>query len=375
MSLDQAAQILQLQQALLHLQQQQPQQVQAAVEAALAAPGLGVAAAGPPVRVERPRLAPPPKYAGTLGSALDEWERDMNAQFRYYGAAFPDDPSKIVLATSCLQGAALTWWDSDPLHQHIHTWAGFIAAMRARFRPMQASTVARMQLLSMQQDRGQSVTDFINKFQQVMTQIDNMSEEDKVLQFERALYRPLANKVFEKKPATLAAAFEAAVTADGLFNGLSRLSGAGRYTSSSFSSSSGSGGHSSGGSTAMDLSNVSYGPGVEEDDGYTSSGEPPGGASAVHAGNLDALVEARVSAILSRRLPPRSGGAGRGDFSSSKRRGGKQRDGYVAGLSKEVVDARRKADQCIACGAMGHWKNECPKNNKTDKPKQQQGKE
>ena len=381
-----ATEIAQLQQAIMHLQAQQQQQVQAAVQAAIAAlpqQQAAVPVVVPPVpasapRVDRPRLAPPSRYAGALGSALDEWERDLLAQFRYYGAAFPDDPSKIVLATSCLQGAAQTWWEADAAHQSINTWPAFITAMRARFRPLESSTQARLQLLSMQQERGVAVTDFINRFQQVMTQIDGMSEADKVIQFERALYRPLANKVFEKKPRTLAEAYEYAVTCDGWFGGLSRFAGQGRVVPHPNSNASSPPG---GGTISMDLSNVTseeqHGPGIDHEEAGSSVVQLSTANSSGNS-NGSSQVEALLNALLSRLPPPRSGsGSGRFPSSSSRRRaggGGK----HTSGLSGEVVAARMRAGACIRCGKQGHWKNECPtagSDSSHNKAKQHQGKE
>ena len=181
-------------------------------------------------RVERPRLAPATKYAGALGTALDEWEQDMENQFAYYPSGFRTDKEKILLATSCLHGAAKTWWKADPTHLSIATWAQFMATMQARFRPVQAAHKARMQLLVMRQERGQDLDSFINKFQQVMAQIPDMSEADKVVQFKLALYRPIGAKVHEKDPQTLAAAIDAASSINGLFAGLGRDGGGRRQS-------------------------------------------------------------------------------------------------------------------------------------------------
>ena len=276
----------------------------------------------------------------------------MENQFSYYSSGFANDMEKIRLATSCLTGAAKTWWNADATHRTINTWPVFMAALQTRFRPVQASHKARMQLLAMKQERGQDLDAFINTFQQVMAHITDMAEADKVIQFKRALYSGLGNRVHEKDPQTLAEAIDVASSINGLFSGMGR-----DFTGRANTHSGGSSSSSGGGGTAMDLSNIDDDPLVALEDGGVSRTD------------INALVAAQVNAILSARVPSR---AGRGGSSHSS---GRRRDGYVDGLSSEVVAARIKNNQCIACGEAGHWKGECPKRGGKGKKPHQQGKE
>jgi hypothetical protein len=66
------------------------------------------------------RPAKPPKYTGKGAPGIDEWifalERLCEGQ--------PDD-TRVRVASSLLEGAALTWWATRYNNQQVWTWGDF----------------------------------------------------------------------------------------------------------------------------------------------------------------------------------------------------------------------------------------------------------
>jgi hypothetical protein len=166
-----------------------------------------------------------PFFKGEVGFTVDAWLRRLDKHFDFYGSSvFPDEASRIKYATMHLDGPATDWWDTLPAGDklRIATWQEFVDAMHSRFRPLQASLVARHRLSALKQTH--SVAAYATLFQKELTPISDMSDADQVHYFRAGLKSVIGQRVLEKMPKNLHEAIDVAVLADAY--------GAGRLNSS-----------------------------------------------------------------------------------------------------------------------------------------------
>ena len=91
-----------------------------------------------------------------MGFAVDDWICELEQQFAYYNRSFPDDASRIKFAVAYLHGPAVHWWDKEPAKAIVGlTWDEFLVTLRKRYRPVQASMLARQRLDKLRQRTGQ----------------------------------------------------------------------------------------------------------------------------------------------------------------------------------------------------------------------------
>ena len=156
-----------------------------------------------------------PTFKGEVGFAIDTWRRRLEKQFEFYGAGvFPTEDARIRYAVMHLEGGAMDWWDkilqSDK--DKIVTWDLFVEALHSRFRPMQASHMARLRLAALKQTG--PVAAYVNVFQREMTPITDMGTADQIFNFRQGLKPYIAQRVLEKMPKTLHEAMDIAILAD-----------------------------------------------------------------------------------------------------------------------------------------------------------------
>ena len=174
-----------LYQAEVAKSQQQATAVNTAPTTNAATVAATVAAAAAVNRVKVPTV---PQFKGEIGFSVDGWLRRLVKHFDFYGAAsFPNNESKIKFAVMFLEGAAMDWWDglTDADKSGITTWDLFVETLYSRFRPLQASMVARMRLGALKQTGG--VSAYINLFQRELTPIRDMSVADQMHYFRQGL--------------------------------------------------------------------------------------------------------------------------------------------------------------------------------------------
>ena len=308
--------LLSRQQALL-AQQSQP------LSPAAPSPPLAAAGGKPLVKPK-----PPSTFAASdkVGE-LDQWEREMRYQFAAYGAALASEESRIAFAVSYLGAVPLQWWDADPSHQSVRTWADFVALLRGRFRPVHAAKQARTELFKIKQAPSQSAGAYAAAFQQLLVSLPDMHVDDQVFLFVRGLAPALKRRVGDKEFVTLSAAINAAVQSEGLY-GLQSGDDAGSASSSS--------------GAAMDINAVSA------DEVASAQREYNRMRDAASYGALAAQMTELASELHALRTGESSSRPARGDRS------------FVPNLSKELVSARIAAGLCIRCGKSGHFKSECP---------------
>ncbi len=344
------AQVMQLHQQ----QQQQQQQLQAAQQAALQAHAQShVGAQSAP---SLPKIRSPSQFKGEMGFAVDDWICELEQQFAYYTRAFPDDASRIKFAVAYLHGPAVHWWDKEPSRAAIGSWDEFLAALRKRYRPVQASMLARQRLDKLRQRTGQSVNAYANQFQMTLQPIADMSAADQVHHFVNGLLPTVAGKVWERHPITLPAAIDVAVSVEAMsnFGRAAMPSGFGFANRSSASHSA-----ASSGSAPMDINHIGH----DDHDDQDAEIEPP----RIHeepSGSDSALIAvltsmgARMEAMEHRVLALAGGSQSRSAGPAPRRD-----DNRVPGLKAGEIDQLRRERRCFRCKGTGHFKTDpkCPK--------------
>ena len=325
--------------------QQQVQALQQVVSQPAAAPAAAPAA---PAHRALPKLPSPATFRGEMGRAVDEWRGVIEQHLEYY--AIPEGMARITFATACFSGAATQWWQHLPAEEKagITTWAALVDKLHQRFRPVQASMIARQQLDRLRQRAGQSVNAYANLFQSILTQVDDMSASDQKFIFLKGLHSSIAAKVYERQPQDLTAAVNAAVTVEAMMNYGRSASSSGSYFYNQRHSSSA---HSSSSSSApMDINHL--------DAEYKyDSGDESGQMESDHrsADPLDAILS-RLESMNDRINAIAPGNS----FNRNRNAGNAQRSDMVRGLAPGEIERRKANGQCFRCGARGHMKRECP---------------
>jgi hypothetical protein len=151
-------------------------------------------------KAELPKIRTPSAFSGQMGFVVDDWISEMEQQFTYYGAKFPDDTARIAFAVTFLQQNALHWWKKEP---PVASWDDFVKRLHARFRPVQAAMMARQKLGKLRMRENSSVNQYASEFHVTMTPISDMGEMDQVHHFVNGLKPYIASRVWEKHPTTL----------------------------------------------------------------------------------------------------------------------------------------------------------------------------
>jgi hypothetical protein len=301
-----------------------------------------------PSAPQLPRLALVQPFDGQMGTALDHWEREMKQQFDWYSSRLgnSDNQQWVGFAAGNLKGAALQYYYTiNPASAPIATFAELLSKLRARYRPVNASTLARQQLKSLKQSAKQSVSEHTNRFQAVLCSIENMHQDDQVDIYLHSLLPALARRVFEKQPKSLAEAVNHAVTAEGLLS----------FHSSSLPSAY----SNQQGAVAMDMSNMEAET-TEAGEHQTASAAQPSLHSQL------AAVQAQLSAMQSSSSwrPSSNSGGPRRDRDYPRTSGSHQKKKQMLdNVTPAQARERMNKGACIKCGQMGHYKDACKSTN------------
>ena len=289
-----------------------------------------------------PKLRAPSTFSGSMGFAADSWISEMEQQFNYYGAQFPNDAARIHYAAASFEGTARQWWEQHPDRVTTIVWTDFVKAIRSRFRPIQGSMLARQKLGRLRMGDKHSVAAYVSVFQATLLHVADMGVTDQIHNFVNGLTKRLQEKVWERQPATLAQAIDFAVSAEAWGN----YSHGGTFVP-------GHRGFVAGGSSAphptsapMDLNNI-------EMDDFLAMDEPSGSSVSNPAAGLDATtIAALVSSAIEQKLNA---------LSSFNHFGGQRKD-RVPGLKSEDIARLMKENRCFRCKQVGHFKGDpkCP---------------
>lgn len=325
-----------LQQQMVQMQQHMQHQAQQQAAAQHAAQQAGAGAAAAPHPRPLPKIAPPSKFKGEMGGGVDDWIRALEQQFAYYDAAFVDEGARIKFAVAYLDGPAAMWWGT--LVPKPTTWVLFVERLHDRFRPVQASMVARQKLGKMRQIG--SVSAYASAFQTVLTPISDMGDADQVHHFVNGLTEHIRRRVWEKHPTSLAQAIEFAAMVEAV----------GNFSRSAMPYSRAQGAGAPSGSVPMDINHVS----VEEEEENPSE---PRFHDEPSSSRMESMVLAKLQALEAKL-------AAFGPTSSPAKP--KSNSNRVPGhLSPSEISQLMRDGKCFRCKKSGHMKRECPENSKS----------
>jgi hypothetical protein len=288
-----------------------------------------------------PKLRAPSTFSGSMGFAADSWISEMEQQFNYYGAQFPNDVARIHYAAASFEGTARQWWEQHPDRSTIVVWSDFVKAIRSRFRPIQGSMLARQKLGRLRMGEKHSVAAYVAVFQATLLHVTDMGVTDQIHNFVNGLTKRLQEKVWERQPATLAQAIDYAVSAEAWGN----YSHGGSFVPAhrGFTSTGASVPHST--SAPMDLNNIEMAEFLADESAPVSSGST----------GLDATtIAVLVSSAIEQKLNA---------LSSFNHFGGPRKD-RIPGLKSEDIAKLMKENRCFRCKQIGHRKGDpkCPGN-------------
>jgi hypothetical protein len=192
-----------LQDQVQHLQATQFHRNSAAPSAANSAASSAVGPTGAvslgPGRV---KLSAPSNFTGARNANVDSWLFEVTQYLTLSGVV--DEVSRVKYAATYLKDAALTWWRGRSTEDDgiTHSWNLFETALKERFQPLAASRTARAQLRTLHQGH-MSVSDFCNRFYNLVQLIPDMGNEEQLEKFTSGLRRDLAEKVEIREPKNL----------------------------------------------------------------------------------------------------------------------------------------------------------------------------
>lgn len=314
-----------------------------AAQTAAAALAQAAAARAPP----RSKIPAASNYTGSAHT-LDNWLREMEQQFDWYG--YNSNAERVAMAAAQLRGAALDWWHALDLEEKQSLRASFTEfdrALRRRFQPVDSAKTARLALDQLTQGAKQPVHDYTAQFRRLLTAVPSMSAEDRVHRYVQGL-RPAVRSLL---------LLQDVKTLDDAIASAARIGSLSQYASQAAAP---------GSSTAgpMDLCALTGAdPSIEND--QNDGDAAPSDTAPVTRTELRQMHQQLLLAMQNQRRSESGHRSGRGGRPSGR---GMPR---VSGLSEQQVRERLDAGSCFACGKPGHRKADCP--NKAADSKQQSG--
>jgi len=320
--------------------QQNMQQMQQAMQqqhaAQLAQLALLQAPPAAPAAPRGPRFAAPTAFDGR-SATLDAWKADMLRQFEWYNT--PGDADRIRVAAAHLQGPAGDWWTS--LQARPTTWPLLLAALEARFQPVNSAEIARTKLYALSQGK-LTTNEYIDQFRRLLARIPDMGAPDQFHQFRRGLRPAIVAQLDVQNPPITAL--------DAAINLAVRVGSRADMAASSNSSS--SGGSSNTHHAPMELDNIE---GLEHDTTDDAADAPI----------TRAEMKLMLAAMQDTRRRGAGAGSGNGRSSSSN---GSGRNGRplprMPHLTEDQVKEYMAAGKCFGCGSKDHTSRDCPKRKK-----------
>jgi len=296
-------------------------------------------------RVELPKIRQPSTFSGAMGFVVDDWVGEMEQQFSYYGAKFPDAGAQIRYAVAYLAGPAMHWWEHEPgrelLKNDALSWEAFVKLLHSRFRPVQAAMLARQRLGKLSQRAGQTVNQYTSAFQITMTPIVDMGDADQVHHYVNGLLGQIASKVWEKHPTDLRTAIDYAVSVEAMGN----YGRAAAYVGHSFA---GRGATSSASSSGVPMDTSLNN--IEDHAGEHCQADEHVDPVSALVSKMESVLDSRLNALFGAARNPSSNGG------SARRFGGPP----ISGLKPGEIGKLMSEGRCFRCKKTGHMKNECP---------------
>jgi Retrotransposon gag protein len=139
---------------------------------------------------DRAKLAPPQPFEGKVNSNVLTWLVSMESYL--YGCSTPLDRWPVV-ASTYMKGTALDWYHA---YFRTHsgsstiTWDSFKTSLLARFRPVDSDRLGRGQLMELRMrsnDKGRGILQYVDKFNQLVNQVSDITETEKFTYFNQGL--------------------------------------------------------------------------------------------------------------------------------------------------------------------------------------------
>ena len=157
---------------------------------------------------------PTSTFGGKLNESVNHWV--FTVEDAFFAQGINDDHTAIAYAVLGLRGAALSWWHSKKAThirgQPYRRWSKFVKAIYKAFRPAGFNNQLRLQLQRLRQTG--SVREYATQFLELVGQIDDISEGEKVLHFTNRLKSQTRMEVIYKTPSTLERAINLATRYD-----------------------------------------------------------------------------------------------------------------------------------------------------------------
>jgi hypothetical protein len=313
------------------------------------------------------RLSQPANFLGAGEINVDSWLFQM---VQYLDASGCSEDQRLIVAATFLKGAANNWWFNQSKSPYCPTtWEAFALALRTRFQPVAASSVARSQLHSLRQG-SLSVAEYSSKFQTILNLVPDMAEADQIVFFTNGLNPSIRRDVGIQDPTTLN---EAMIKAQKM-ESLAHLHSDNRRHYSSSSSS----------SFSSPVSNA-YSHGPSSAAAFNSSSAPSAIPAAMELGNLNVEAEAteqkereqEAASEYERYLEEGDEYDQPQDMGYEVEQYGKDDDEHIqhlqamqfrpgAGgrnftpLTEAEFTRRRKDGLCLRCAKPGHIARNCP---------------
>ena len=136
----------------------------------------------------------PTPFKGESKTSIESWLSQMEL---YVHDEAPD--RAFAVAVSYLEGDAHTWYQTYKTTRNVATWEELKEALLKRFNPLDKALAARDKLARWRQVK--DVTSFNRDFRQILLDIPDISEAEKLDRYTRALkshiWEPLCTKNYE----------------------------------------------------------------------------------------------------------------------------------------------------------------------------------
>ncbi|XP_059067200.1 uncharacterized protein LOC131858147 [Cryptomeria japonica] len=139
---------------------------------------------------------------------LDDWIQQVEVYCRIQGLL--EDASRIQLATLCLGGTALTWWESRTQEELAHhgrvrmSWMEFVAALKEQFYPLGHMQQLTMNWQTFRQAKGQSMQEYTHEFRKWEIALNvPLYTQDTLLKYIGGLHSYLRHTILMLNPSNL----------------------------------------------------------------------------------------------------------------------------------------------------------------------------
>jgi hypothetical protein len=148
------------------------------------------------------------EFHGKENEVVKDWIYNVENVFK--ASNIRDDNQKVIYAKTYLRSAALTNFKSFEAGKPNLTWEQFKEHLINKYRPLYHEETIRQKLKELKMEKTENIRSFVNKYQQLIAEIDEMSEKDKIFYFVSALLDKTRRWVNILSPQSLDQAIEIA---------------------------------------------------------------------------------------------------------------------------------------------------------------------